>query len=88
MNINQFLILIFSASAIWFVGRKEKWRRWGYIFGILGQPFWIIETFKEMQMGMFLLTIWYTYSWGQGIWNFWIKGEDEKVKSKEEEDKE
>lgn len=88
MSFNQLMILILSASAIWFIGRTEKWRKWGYIFGMLGQPFWIIETWGEMQIGMFILTLWYTYSWGQGIWNFWIKDGDEKIKIKEKENKE
>lgn len=69
----QISLLLFSGTAIWFIGRKEKWKRWGYIFGLLGQPFWFIETIKNEQWGMFFLCLWYTYSWGQGIWNYWIK---------------
>lgn len=77
MNINQVFILLSSCSAIWFVGRKEEWKRWGYIFGMIGQPFWLIETFKGEQWGIFVVCLWYTYSWGQGIWNYWIKKDKE-----------
>ncbi len=69
---NQFFILVFSAIAIGLVGRREKWSRWGYIFGIASQPFWLYETFAEKQWGMFALSIWYCISWGQGIYNYWI----------------
>ena len=37
-NICQIWIMGFGCSAIWFVGRLEKWKRWGYIFGLLNQP--------------------------------------------------
>lgn len=72
-QINQIAIPLFGCTAIWFVSRKEKWKRWGYIFGVIGQPFWLIETFRSEQWGIFFMCLWYTYSWGQGIWNYWIK---------------
>lgn len=32
------------------------------------------------------MCLWYSYSWGQGIWNYWIiKDKNEKNKEKEEE---
>ena len=68
----QTFIFLFSASAVWFVSRKEKWRRWGYIFGLCGQPFWFYSVDTE-QGGILALCVWYTYSWGQGVYNFWIK---------------
>jgi hypothetical protein len=74
-NISQIGIIIFGASAIWFVSRREKWRRWGYLLGILSQPFWFISAYQSKQWGIFLLSVWYTYSWTQGIWNYWIKPE-------------
>lgn len=66
-------ILVFSALAIWFVSRPEKWSRWGYIFGMLSQPFWLFETFHQQQWGMFALSIFYTYSWTMGVYYKWIK---------------
>jgi hypothetical protein len=69
----QIGIMIFGASAIWFVGRKEAWRRWGYILGLLGQPFWIYSSITTEQWGILILTLFYMYSWGMGVWNYWIK---------------
>lgn len=81
-NISQIGIIIFGASAIWFVSRREKWRRWGYIFGILSQPFWFISAYQTKQWGIFFISVWYTYSWAQGIWNYWIKsGKAERFES-------
>lgn len=70
-------IVLFSCLAIWFVGRREDWKRWGYIFGLCSQPFWFITVIKNEQWGILLLTIWYTYSWSQGIYNYWIIEDDE-----------
>ena len=76
--IPQVAIMIFGCSAIWLVGRREKWRRWGYILGLCSQPFWFWTTLAHRQYGIFFLCLWYTYSWGQGVWNYWIRPEDSK----------
>jgi nicotinamide riboside transporter PnuC len=73
MNISQIMIFIFGAAGIWFVSRKESWKKWGFVFGLVAQPFWFYVTWKNQQWGMFCLTIFYTYSWLQGIYNYFIK---------------
>ena len=73
MNFEQIGILIFGCTAVWLVGRKEQWKRWGYICGMCSQPFWFYSAYQAEQWGIFLLCVWYTYSWGQGVWNYWIK---------------
>ena len=70
-------IMIFGCSAVWFVGRREAWRRWGYILGLCSQPFWIWTAIIHQQWGILLLSFWYAYSWAQGVWNFWIHKEQE-----------
>lgn len=73
MLFSQIMIFIFGASGIWFVSRKEEWKKWGYIFGLCGQPFWFYSAWTNEQWGIILLTLFYTYSWTQGIYNYWIK---------------
>lgn len=70
---SQIAILVTNVPAIWLVGRLESWKRWGYIFGLLGQPFWFYTIWHNKQIGVFILAIWYTYAWGQGVYNYWIK---------------
>lgn len=77
--ISQVFIMILGASAIWFVSRKEDWKRWGYIFGMLSQPFWFYTAYINEQWGILVMCLFYTYSWGQGIWNYWIVRETIKV---------
>lgn len=70
--ITQVFIILFSGSAIWLVSRKGYWRRWGYITGLLAQPFWAYTTISHKQWGMLILCLWYGYSWAQDVWNYWI----------------
>ena len=69
----QVWIMVFGCSAIWFVGRLESWKRWGYILGIMSQPAWLYTSIKHEQWGIAALSMWYAYSWGQGVYNYWIR---------------
>lgn len=71
--IPQIFIGLFGATAIWFVGRRESWRRWGYICGLCAQPFWYWTTIEHRQWGICAMSVFYSYSWAQGVWNFWIQ---------------
>ena len=74
--LSQIMIFTCGASAVWLVARLDKWKRYGYILGIIAQPFWFYTTFTHQQYGITILSFWYTYSWGLGIYNYWIKKED------------
>ena len=69
-------LMVFSCGAIWLLAQKKPWANWGYIVGIVGQPLWFYTTWVHAQWGIFIATCVFTYSYGQGIWNFWIKTED------------
>jgi nicotinamide riboside transporter PnuC len=74
------MLFLFSSISIWFISRREKWKRWGYIIGLCGQPFWFYSAFTTKQYGIVLLSVFYTYSWIQGIYNYWIK-KNEKIQN-------
>lgn len=70
----QIFLGLFGATAIYLVGCKNpRISRWGYIFGLAGQPFWIITAIINHQWGILALTSFYSFSWGRGIYNHWIK---------------
>lgn len=72
MDIVQTAILILSGAAIWLVGRRNSWvRRWGYVVGLISQPFWLYAAYKAQQWGIFLLSIWYVWAWLSGIYEHW-----------------
>lgn len=73
MDLIQFFILIFSAISILLVCRTDKYKKYGYIFGLISQPFWFYSSYINHQYGMLILTVVYTYSWIVGIYNYWIK---------------
>ncbi len=77
--IPQIFIGLFGATAVWLVGRREHWRRWGYILGLMSQPFWYWTTIEHRQWGIAVLSLWYTYSWAQGVWNYWIRPRKEQA---------
>lgn len=71
--IPQLWIMVFGCSAIWLVGRIEDWKKWGYVCGIISQPAWFYTAYHNDQWGIMALCCWYTYAWGQGFYNYWIK---------------
>lgn len=73
MDLIQWLILILSTTSIWLVARTEKWSRWGFIVGLIAQPFWLYSSIKNDQWGIVILTLFYTYSWSMGIYNYFVK---------------
>lgn len=68
--IAQIGITIFGASAIILVARKNKW---GFVLGLISQPFWLITSYLNKQWGVFILTIVYVFSWAYGVYEWFYK---------------
>ena len=68
MPLSQWFILICSCLSILLFSTK-KWYRYGFVIGIIGQPFWIYATYVGEQWGMFLVSIWYVIFQIKGICN-------------------
>ena len=74
MVLDQLGIIVFGVAAIWLVGLKDpKLMRWGYVCGILSEPFWLWSTWQAEQWGIFALAIFYTVSWINGLRNHFFK---------------
>lgn len=72
--LTQIAIFIFGVSAILLVGYKDdEIRKWGFVLGLIGQPFWIYSSYQSEQWGILLMTLFYTFSWSRGIYTHWIK---------------
>lgn len=72
MKFDQIFIFILGGLSIYLVGSNDKkTRKYGYIFGLLSQPFWIYSAYINNQNGILFLSLWYTYSWGRGIYKHW-----------------
>jgi hypothetical protein len=76
MVVDQVGILQTGVIAVWLTQQKrESWRRWACIFGLLGQPFWFHAAWKAEQWGILAISTLYTYAWARGIWTYWLASE-------------
>lgn len=72
--IEQLLIAFTGVTAILLTQQSnEKLKKYACLFGLVGQPFWFYATYVSEQWGIFILCIFYTYAWGLGVYNNWIK---------------
>jgi nicotinamide riboside transporter PnuC len=74
-TIAQIGIAVFGISAIILVAKKSKW---GFVLGLLSQPFFFITTVINKQWGLFFLSVIYTLSWAYGIYEWFLKGKKKK----------
>jgi nicotinamide riboside transporter PnuC len=68
--IAQIGITIFGVLAIILVAKKNKW---GFVLGLISQPFWVATSIINKQWGVLLLSIVYVGSWSYGIYEWFFK---------------
>jgi len=68
--ISQAAIFVLGTIAIILVAKKNKW---GFVVGMLSQPFWFISSFINQQWGIFFVSIVFTISWAYGIYEWFFK---------------
>ena len=70
----QTIIAITGLAAIWLATRPNpKHQRYACLFGLVGQPFWIVSSYSTEQWGVFLLAIAYELVWIDAAARQWIK---------------
>ena len=66
-----------GALAIWLVGRKNyKISKWGYVVGLISQPFWFITYLLYEQYYLLIPLGLYSWAWYQGYKNKWHDNEN------------
>lgn len=68
--IAQSAILALSAIGIWLLSCRDA-GRWGWVVGLAAQPFWLWETLRAEQWGMFANAIVFTAIYFRGLINHW-----------------
>jgi len=76
--ISQIAIFAFGVAAIILVAKKNKW---GFVFGLLTQPFWYITSYIHQQWGVFFVSLAYTFSWIYGIYKWFYVDKEKKKKN-------
>lgn len=71
--IAQLFIALFGVTAVWLSqdSRIER-RKYACIFGLIGQPFWVIAALDAEQYGILALCVLYTFSWLRGFKQHWM----------------
>ena len=69
-EIAQIGIAVFGVAAIILVAKKN---RWGFVFGLISQPFWLVTSYLNKQWGVLLLSVIYVGSWAYGIYEWFFK---------------
>jgi len=75
-TIAQVGIALFGVASVLLVAKKNKW---GFVLGLLSQPFWLLTSYLNNQWGVFFLSIIYTFSWVYGIYNWFYKESKQKL---------
>ncbi len=65
----QALIVILSMLSGCLLSCKGRWQIWGYVVGLISEPFWMYSAWKNQQWGIVLLVLWYTFWYARGIIN-------------------
>jgi hypothetical protein len=73
MGLDQIGIVLTGVIAVWLTqDKRDSWRRWACVFGMLAQPFWFYAAWKAEQWGILAITTLYTYAWARGVWTHWL----------------
>mgnify|MGYP001587291985 CR=1 FL=1 len=65
-------IAVFGIASIFLVARKNKW---GFVCGLLSEPFWFATAIINHQWGILLLDCAYTVCWAYGCYEWFSKKE-------------
>jgi hypothetical protein len=65
----QIAIVVLSPIAIALLAEAGPSARWGFVVGLLVQPFWIYATARARQAGALIVSILYLAIWIRGIVN-------------------
>ena len=77
--ISQIAIFALGTSAIVLIAKKNKW---GFVAGLLAQPFWFITSYTHEQWGVFFVSFIYLGSWLLGIYEWFFKDQKEENSQK------
>ncbi len=76
--VSQVFITILGVGAILLVDRRNKW---GFVLGLVSQPFWLVTSIIHDQWGVFLVTFAYIVGWGYGVYLWFF---DKEMKAAQE----
>lgn len=70
--ITQSAIIFCSCGSIFLFSTPGRFR-YGFLVGLAGSPFWLYETSRTGQWGMFVVSLWFTFAHLRGIHNNFLR---------------
>lgn len=70
--LTQVWVTVFGLSAIGLL-HTNRYRRWGSVAGLIGQPAWYAQLIIHEQWGMLPVFLGYTAVWVWGFWKAWLR---------------
>jgi len=64
----QIAIAVLTITAAYLIATTGPWQRWGFVVGLISQPFWFAAAWRARQFGVLLVAVFYTGAWVQGIY--------------------
>ncbi len=62
---NQIVLTLLSLGSIFLVEREN---RWGYVLGLVAQPFWWYAAISDGQWGVMIVNVFYALIWSRGVY--------------------
>lgn len=78
-NIAQAGIFAFGVTSVLLISYKN---RWGFVVGLLSQPFWFTSAILNKQWGIVAINCVYLVVWSLGVYNWFFKKEQVKESEK------
>ena len=76
--IDQIFIAVTGIVSLFLVNSSNPNRsKYACFFGLVAQPVWFHTSWQNEQWGVVVLAVLYTWAWGNGLYNHWIKKPDE-----------
>ena len=67
------LMIATCGSYVFFSRRNGRLWRWGYVVGLIGEPFWLYASWTTGQWGVVGVALWTTVFLAIGLRNNWDK---------------
>lgn len=82
MTFDQYILSLLGVTALLLSQSADyACRKWAPIFGLAAQPLWFWTSWVHGQMGVVILTIFYTAVWCKGVHTYWLRGGEKNPQS-------
>lgn len=67
------MIAILGTVTIWVLAQKKPWAKWGFVVGLIAEPFWLYTAWTTKQWGIVAMVFVYAICYIIGIRNYFYR---------------